>query len=468
MTNLNEIFNTQRVKTRTETPPTYEERRATLTKLIDLIQQHENDICEAMHQDFGNRCKVESMLGDIITALGGLKNDRRHLKKWMKPKKVKTTLQYLPGSSHIEYQPLGVVGIIAPWNYPFLLAISPAAQALAAGNRVMLKPSEFTPNISALLAKMINENFDPDYFTVITGDSQVGIEFSKQPFDHLFFTGSTQIGRMVALAAAANLTPVTLELGGKSPVIFSDNLNLQKLIPRMAFGKFLNGGQTCIAPDYAFVKKQNQDEFVEILQKTIKSFFPDGTNSSDYTSIINDRNYQRLNLLLEDAEAKGAKIIQIGDQESQSPHNSRQFPPTIILNVTDEMAIMQQEIFGPILPIMTYDNIDQAIKYINDHERPLSLYYFGDNKQEQRLLLDKTVSGGVSINDVLWHIVQDNLPFGGVGASGMGAYHGQHGFKTFSHQKAVFTQSKFSTLFLLFPPYGKIVKSIIKLVKMIL
>lgn len=468
MPTLQEIFETQRQKSRSQAAPNYNQRIATLTRLLKLTEQYEGEICEALHKDFGNRSSAESILGDIIMVLGGLKNDRRHLKKWMKPRRAKTALQYLPASSRIEMQPLGVVGVIAPWNYPFNLAIIPAAQALAAGNRVMLKPSELTPNISALMEKMINENFDEDYFTVITGDSEVGKAFASVPFDHLLFTGSTQVGRLVAAAAAPNLTPVTLELGGKSPAIFGTKSNFDKLVPRMAFGKLLNAGQTCIAPDYAFVPRENIPDFVSVFQKTVERFYPNGSESKDYTSIISDRHYDRLNILIEDAASKGAKVTKIGLKADGTSSNSRQFPPTVITDVSDEMVVMQEEIFGPVLPIIAYDTIDEVITYINDHDRPLSLYYFGNDKKEQRLVLDRTVSGGVTVNDCVWHFGQESLPFGGVGPSGMGAYHGEHGFKLFSKEKPIFTQSKFSTLFLLFPPYGKLGDFVLKFVKKIL
>lgn len=468
MSELQEIFYGQRMKSRSTAAPDYQQRYDILTKLLKLTQQYENEIIEAINQDFGNRCSAETTIGDILIVLSTIKGNRRHLKKWMKSKKVKTDLQYLPGSSHIQMQPLGVVGIIAPWNYPFNLALNPAIQALAAGNRVMLKPSELTPKLSALLQKMINENFKPDHFTVICGDAKLGQEFSSLPFDHLFFTGSTAVGRLVAAAAAKNLTPVTLELGGKSPAIFSKNSNLEILIPRLAFGKLLNGGQTCIAPDYVFVHKENIEEFTAIFQKTVKKFFPSNVNSNDYTAIINDHHFKRLQMLLKDAIEKGAKVIEIGNIDRDVGSNNRQFPPTLLLDVTDDMMIMQEEIFGPILPVISYDIIETVIDYINDRDRPLSLYYFGDDKEEQRLLLDRTVSGGVTINDVIWHFAQEQLPFGGIGASGMGAYHGEVGFKTFSKQKPIFTQSRFNAIFLLYPPYGRIGRFVINFVKKIL
>ena len=453
MEKMQDIFARLRAKSRNSTAPDYLARIQALDTLLMITERYEKEIISAISEDFGYRSAEETLLGDIMMALAGIKGSKKHLKKWMKPTKVATDLQYLPGSSHIEYQPLGVVGIIAPWNYPYQLAIVPAAQAIAAGNRVMIKPSEVTPRTAELMGKIIADHFDPDLLTVITGDAAVGKEFSELPFDHLFFTGSTKIGRFIAQAAAKNLTPVTLELGGKSPALFNKAVNFDKFIPRLAFGKFLNAGQTCIAPDYAMVHTDDVAQFRQILKKTVTVFYPQGQNSKDYSNIVSDRHFERLKSLVQDASDKGAEIVELVD-EVQTEDNSRRFPPTMILGVTEDMTLMQEEVFGPILPVMTYDTLDEAINYINDHDRPLALYGFGFKGEEKRQLLTRTTSGGVTLDDCIWHIAQENLPFGGVGASGMGGYHGEHGFRLFSHTKSVFTQSPWSTLFMIFPPFG--------------
>lgn len=467
MEEMQDIFARQRAESRNTIVPDYLARIQALDALLMITQRYEKEISSAISEDFGYRSTEETLLGDIMMALAGIKGTKKHLKKWMKPTKVATDLQYLPGSSHIEYQPLGVVGIIAPWNYPYQLAIVPAAQAIAAGNRVMIKPSEVTPKTAELMRKIIADHIDPDLLTVITGDATVGKEFSELPFDHLFFTGSTQIGRFIAQAAAKNLTPVTLELGGKSPALFNKGANMGQFVPRLAFGKFLNAGQTCIAPDYVMLHKDDVEQFTQNLKKTVAGFYPQGLNSKDYSSIVSDRHFVRLKGLVQDAADKGAEILELVDG-TPTEDNSRKFPPTLILGATEDMTLMQEEIFGPILPVITYDTLDGAINYINDHDRPLALYGFGFQGEEKRELMTRTTSGGVTLDDCVWHIAQENLPFGGVGASGMGGYHGEYGFRLFSHAKAVFTQSRWSTLFMIFPPFGVKFNWIVKFVRKII
>jgi coniferyl-aldehyde dehydrogenase len=466
--NLRDIFDVQYRASRDEEAPDYYARMQTLDKLLHLTQRHESEINEAMHADFGNRSAVESMLGDIIMVLANIKDSKKRLRAWMRPRRVKIAVQYWPGKGRIENQPLGVVGVISPWNYPYHMAMVPAVQALAAGNRVMIKPSELTPKTSALMARLIADNFDPDLLTVVNGGAEVGQAFAELPFDHLFFTGSTSIGRKIAAAAAPNLTPVTLELGGKSPTIIGKRALLKLVVPRIAFGKFLNGGQTCIAPDYMLVPRAQMDEFVDLMKETVRGFYPNGTGHEDYTSIITDRHFDRLARLAEDAKTGGAEIVSLLGDEEFAKSNQRKFPPALVLDPSDDLLVMQEEIFGPILPVKPYDTIDQAIAYINAHDRPLALYYFGEDKKEQRNVLDRTVSGGVCINDAMIQVAQENLPFGGVGPSGMGSYHGEWGFRQFSKEKPVFTQSRFSAASQLYPPYGAKARRVIKFVKKLL
>ncbi|MGY8985352.1 MAG: coniferyl aldehyde dehydrogenase [Sphingomonadales bacterium] len=468
MTSLSESFEAQRSLSRNGSVIGYDQRMEALDKLLAMTLDNEGEIIASIAADFGTRCPMETIMGDILMTITNLKENRKQLRKWMKPRRVKTAKHYWPGSSHIKRQALGVVGVISPWNYPFQLAMVPAAQAIAAGNRVLIKPSELTPNTSNLMARLIANNFDANYLMVVLGDNNVGREFSKLPFDHLVFTGSTEIGRHVAKAAAANLTPVTLELGGKSPTIFGRSANLDKMIPRFTFGKMLNAGQTCVAPDYVFVPQSSIDDFVACFARTIKDFYPGGADEDSFTSIISDRHFLRLNELLDDAKAKGAYVTRVGENLGEGVSNQKKFAPAILTNVNDDMRVMQEEIFGPILPVMDYRDISETIRYINAHERPLALYIFSEDKKEQRQILDQTIAGGVTVNDTLCHLAQENLPFGGVGASGMGSYHGEHGFITFSKEKPIFTQSRFSSLNKLYPPYGKQAKFLINFVRKIM
>jgi coniferyl-aldehyde dehydrogenase len=348
-----------------------------------------------------------------------------------------------------------VVGIVAPWNFTFSLALTPLATALAAGNRVMLKPSEMTPATTELVAAMLKETFDEEQLAVVTGDAEVGKAFSSLPFDHLFFTGSTPVGRAVMRAASENLVPVTLELGGKSPIIIDDGYSLQTAARRIAYGKLANGGQICVSPDYLLVPKDQTENFVAAYRQEVDTLYPNIGENPDYTSIVNDHHFARLSGLVEDAKTKGARVVEIGTKKLGVSH-ARTFPPTLLLDVTDEMAVMQEEIFGPILPVVTYDGLDDAIAYVNAHPRPLALYYFGNDAESQRRILKRTTSGGVLINDTILHYVQDDLPFGGIGPSGMGAYHGFEGFKTMSHAKSVLRQARFNVADLFRPPFGRV------------
>jgi coniferyl-aldehyde dehydrogenase len=376
----------------------------------------------------------------------------------MRPERRRAGMPFglLGAKARIEYQPLGVVGVISPWNFPIQLTFSPLAGILAAGNRVMIKPSEFTPRTSALMAEAFAKAFDATEISVVLGGPQTGADFASLPFDHLLFTGATNVARHVMRAAAENLVPVTLELGGKSPVVLSDSAKLEVAARRLMMGKTLNAGQICLAPDYVMVPEGKLGAFVEASTAAVGQLYPTLLDNPDYTSIVNKRHYDRLQGYLDDARAKGAEVLELnpaGEDFRQQPHHK--IAPHLILNPTDDMAIMQEEIFGPLLPVKTYQAFEETIDYVNAHPRPLGLYYFGESGAEERALLDRTTSGGVTLNDVIMHVAQEDLPFGGVGPSGMGAYHGYEGFKTFSHGKSIYRQSRIDMHSLgMAPPWG--------------
>ena len=434
--------------------PSLAERRRDLTKLKEALLARQEEFIAALDVDFGHRARQETLMLDIGSTVGAINYLHGNLRRFMRPERRHVAAIFKPGSAKVVYQPLGVVGIVSPWNFPVSLAVTPLATALAAGNRVMLKPSEMTPATTGLLASMLAEIFDAEQVAVVTGDAKVGSAFSSLPFDHLLFTGSTPVGRAIMRAATENLVPVTLELGGKSPVIVEPGYNLRTAARRVAFGKLANGGQICTSPDYLLLPKGEVDEFVSAFREEVDALYPDIAGNPDYSWVVNDRHFARLVGLVEDATAKGARVVEIGAK----PHDaqSRLFRPTLLLDVTDDMGAMQEEIFGPILPVITYDGLEDAIAYVNARPRPLALYYFGTDAQSQQKVLERTTSGGVLINDTILHYAQDDLPFGGVGLSGMGAYHGPEGFKTMSHAKAVFTQGRFNLADLFRPPFGKV------------
>jgi coniferyl-aldehyde dehydrogenase len=395
---------------------------------------------------------------DVSGAISPMKHARAHLDAWMKGQKRKVTpaaLGLLGAKAEVRYQPKGVVGVISPWNFPLSLAMDAIAGAFAAGNRVMLKPSEFTPATSALMAQIIDLYFDDDELAVILGGPEVGAAFAGLPFDHLIFTGATNVGRHVMRAAADNLTPVTLELGGKSPVVIGRSADLAKTAARVMNGKTMNAGQVCLAPDYVLAPKEHLDGFVKEVQSATKRMFPTIKDNRDYTAMINQRHYDRVRGLIDDARAKGAQVVEInpaGEDFSQQEH--RKIPPTLILNATNDMSVMQEEIFGPVMPVMTYTSFEDTVADVNSRPRPLALYYFGEDDHEAETLLNRTHSGGVTVNDVIFHFAMDDLPFGGVGPSGMGAYHGHRGFLEFSHEKAIYRQISSEMIAMLRPPYG--------------
>ena len=454
---LKQLFAQQKSAFQAQSYPSYEQRKQHLNTLYQMLIDHQVDIAAAISRDFSNRSQDETRLFEIMTSLNGIKHSLKHLRQWMKPSKRDVGILFQPAKGYVLYQPLGVIGVIAPWNYPLFLAIGPLAQALAAGNRVMLKMSEFTPEFSALFQQLIASHFDESHVTVITGDAQIAQQFTKLPFDHLLFTGATAIAPHVLHAAADNLTPVTLELGGKSPSIVAKDADLKESARRIAFGKTMNAGQTCVAPDYVLVHRSQQDAFIQAYFEALKQFYPNSIdNNPDYTAIVNQRQFDRLQHYLTDAQAKGAQLIQ-----EHAVTEGRRMPHAIVTDVHDDMALMQNEIFGPIMPLVCYDQIEDAIAYINARERPLALYYFGYNKAEQQKVLQETHSGGVCLNETLMTAGMEDMPFGGVGASGMGHYHGPEGFKSFSHAKSVFVRPKFSLMRLIYPPYGTSIQKLI-------
>ena len=461
------VLESQRSAFDQEMNPAIEVRKDRLARLAAMGESNAARIVEAISADFGQRSSHETQMAELVLVGGTIRHAQRHLRGWMKARRMPTALHYRPGRNRLLRQPLGVVGIVAPWNYPYQLALAPAVAAIAAGNRVMIKPSELTPQFSELLARMVAERFAEDELAVVTGDAQTGKAFCELPFDHLFFTGSTAVGRMVAQAAAKNLTPVTLELGGKSPAILDPSSDLATAAPRLAFGKLLNAGQTCIAPDYAFVPRDRIDAFVEQMQRSVAKLYPSLAANPDYTSIVNERHFSRLQGLLEDAKAKGARIVTINPAGETFDPAKRKQPPVLVLGATPDMRLMQEEIFGPILPVLAYDKIEEAIAYINRHDRPLALYWFGSDGANRDQVLARTISGGVTLNDCIWHIAQEDQPFGGVGASGTGSYHGEWGFRTFSKEKPVFIQPRLNGMFLMYPPFGRTFERMLALLKRI-
>ncbi len=460
---MREVLAKQRCAFQQAGPPSLKQRRADLKKLRSAVVVSRNEIEKALNADFGHRSRHETAIMELIALIQGIDYLHRNLRSFMRPTRRRVALQFRFGSARIEYQPLGVIGIMAPWNYPFALALMPLATAIAAGNRAMIKPSEFTPATSDLLARMLAQVFTQEQVAVVTGDASVGASFSALPFDHLIFTGSTSVGRAVMKAASENLTPVTLELGGKSPVIVAKGYALGDAATGIAHGKLANGGQTCIAPDYALVHEDEIEAFITAYGKAVAALYPNGPTSEDYTSIINDRHYARLQGLLDDARAKGARVLEVGRSSEDANRRAHTLAPTIVLEATDDMRIMQEEIFGPALPVRPYRDIAEAIKYVNARSRPLALYYYGRDVEDQRKVLTRTTSGNVTINSTLMHYAQDDLPFGGVGPSGMGAYHGIEGFRTLSHAKGIFQQGRWNGANLLRAPFGTLAETIINL-----
>jgi len=454
---LDRLFAAQRAAYTANPMPPAAQRQQWLKALREMLSNERQALIDAISADFSHRSADETLLAELMPSLHGIHYASRHLKGWMKSSRRKVGMAFQPASAKIVYQPLGVVGIIVPWNYPLYLAIGPLVGALAAGNRVMLKLSESTPATGQLLKTLLGRIFPEDLVCVVLGEADIGVAFSHLRFDHLLFTGATSIGKHVMRAAAENLTPVTLELGGKSPAIVSQDVPLKDAAERIAFGKTLNAGQTCVAPDYVLVPQDRVGAFVEAYRQVVNNFYPTLADNPDYTAIINERQLARLNSYVSDATSKGALLIPLFEQGQ-----GRRMPHSLLLNVTDEMTVMQDEIFGPLLPIVPYQDLDQAFAYINQRPRPLALYYFGYDKREQNRVLHETHSGGVCLNDTLLHVAQDDMPFGGIGPSGMGHYHGHEGFLTFSKAKGVLIKQRFNAAKLIYPPYGKSIQKLIQ------
>jgi coniferyl-aldehyde dehydrogenase len=450
---MQRLFERQRSAFRSLPMPSAESRVTQLKALKTALIAHQQALIDAVDTDFGRRSADETRLAELLPSVEAIRYTLRHLKRWMRPSRRRVGLAFQPGAAQVIYQPLGVVGIIVPWNYPLFLALGPLITALAAGNRVMLKMSESTPATSAALANLLSSVFPQEQVAVIDGDAEVGSAFSRLPFDHLLFTGATGIGRHVMRAAAENLTPVTLELGGKSPVIISADVPLDDAAERIAFGKGLNAGQTCVAPDYILCPADRVDALVDALSSCFSRFYPTLLNNSDYTQIINPRQYQRLLSYLKDARERGARVIEI-NPGNEDLVGTRILPPTLLLGVDDSMRIMQEEIFGPLLPIVPYRSLQEALDYVADRPRPLALYYFGYDRAEQQHIMQQTHAGGMCINETLLHVAQEDLPFGGIGPSGMGHYHGHEGFLTFSKAKGVYIKQRFNGARPIYPPYG--------------
>jgi acyl-CoA reductase-like NAD-dependent aldehyde dehydrogenase len=442
--------------------PTLEQRRDSLERLKSAIHRHKEAIVESVEKDFGHRPRCETLLGELIGSYGQIRYIRKRLKRWMKPQKVPFSPVFPLSTARIQFQPLGVIGIIGPWNAPVFLSLSPVFGAIAAGNRVMLKTSELSPNTAEVVKSIVESAFDETEFAVINGDAEAAAQFSALPFDHVVFTGSTRIGKKVMQAATEHMTPVTLELGGKSPTIVSDNYPLDKAAERIARGKTMNGGQACIAPDYIFVPSGRQDEMIAALTRACERSHPDWANNDDLTWIINDRHYDRLKAHVEDARAKGAKVIEINPGGNEILPGRRILPLTVLLDVTDDMSVMQEEIFGPLLPLKSYDDIDSVIRYINERPHPLALYYFDKNRKRAKEVIEKTLSGGACVNDVVVQVVHENLPMGGVGTSGIGRYNGEAGFRSFSHQKSVLYQGPWAGHQLFTAPYSPRIRKLIE------
>ena len=450
-----------------ELPVSAELRKDRLRRTVDLVVANKERLAKALCSDFGQRSATSTMLTDIMTTVRPLRHAIKHVEAWMKPESrpLDLPLRIFGARAHVEYQPKGVIGVIAPWNLPIMLIFTPLAQAFAAGNRAMVKPSEFTPCTSELVTELVQRHFDPAELAMFPGDQEVGRAFAGLPFDHLLFTGATAIGRHILHAAADNLVPTTLELGGKSPVIVGESADTRRTTQRVMMGKLMNAGQICLAPDYLLVPKGREEAVVQGLTQAVTAMYPTMLENEDYTSIINRRHRERLQSLVADAREHGAEVVEINPaKEDFTAAAVTKLPVYILRKVNERMRVTREEIFGPVLPVLTYEHIDEAIDYVNRGERPLGLYYFGDSRDEERRVLDRTVSGGVTVNDVLFHGAAEELPFGGIGASGMGAYHGREGFRTFSHAKGIYHQPRIdlSGLVGFRPPYGSKTRKTLK------
>lgn len=461
---LQQAFERQRAAWLAAPYPSWEERAARLRRLQSLLQSHEAAIAAAIDADFAGRPAIETELAEVWPSLEEVKGALRHGKRWMKARRASVGKWFLPARAQVVPQPLGVVGVIVPWNYPLYLAIGPMVAAIAAGNRVMVKLSEFTPRFAELFQKLCAEAFPPEDVLVATGGAEVAAQFSALPFNHLLFTGSTPVGRKVMQAAAANLTPVTLELGGKSPAVIAPGYPLTHAVQRILAGKLLNAGQTCIAPDYVLLPRAEVGAFVEAARAQAQRSYPSGLADRDYCSIVNDRQYHRLIQDLEQAAERGARIEPLFDGAARDDAAHR-LAPTLVIDPPVHTSVMHHEIFGPVLPLVPYDNVEDAMAFINARPHPLALYWFDNDDARIRRAVQELPAGGMTVNDTLLHIAQESLPFGGVGASGMGHYHGLWGFDTFSKLKPVFRQSRLNGMALFLPPYRPLMRKLLRLMK---
>ena len=445
------VFTLQRAAYLRAPYPSYEERRERLRKLDHILVANRKAIADAINTDFGHRAFEESMIAELFTSVDGLRDAAKHLRAWMAPERRHVSALFATGANRVVPMPKGVVGVVAPWNYPLFLTISPLTSVLAAGNRAMVKMAASSQHLCRLLADKVRAEFAEDELAILPGVRAA--DFSSLPYDHLIFTGSADAGRNVMRAAAENLTPVTLELGGKSPTIICPDADVDEAAARILYAKFLNAGQTCLAPDYLLVPEHQRDRFVAAARRIVPARYPD-PGAAQYTSVIDARAYRRLRATLDDAAAKGATVVPLVPG-ARFDDELRKLPPHLVLDVTDDMTIMQEEIFGPLLPIKTYRTLDEVIAYVNGKDRPLGLYIFTDDKATEERLLQSTISGGVTVNHCMLHVAQHDLPFGGVGASGMGQYHGREGFLEVSKLRPVFTAPRLPILDLFYPPYTR-------------
>ncbi|MGL4222150.1 MAG: coniferyl aldehyde dehydrogenase [Shewanella sp.] len=453
---LTELLQRQRASYLAAPNPDYAIRKERLTRLKTALLNYQQPLVEALSQDYGHRSTDDSLISDIMPVVNNINYSLKNLKKWLKPSRRHAGILLAPAQVKVHYQPLGVIGIIVPWNFPVMLSIGPLVTAIAAGNHAMLKLSEFTPATNKVIKQLLAEVFDESHVAVVEGEADVAAQFSALPFDHLLFTGSTTVGRHVMRAAANNLTPVTLELGGKSPVIIAPDMPLEIAVERMIYGKCLNAGQICVAPDYVLCPNAKVSDFIQAYQAKFLAMYGEVAKNKDYGSIINARQFDRLMAVLEDAKTKGAKIISASNEAIDS--QNRKIPTQLITQTTEDMLLMQEEIFGPLLPIIGYDTLDEAISYINLRARPLALYVMSFDEANQQKILQQTHSGGVCINETVFHVAADDAPFGGIGPSGMGHYHGKEGFLTFSHAKTVLSRGRFNTGKFVHPPYGTFIQ----------
>jgi coniferyl-aldehyde dehydrogenase len=461
---MDDILREMREATRARSAPSHDERIASLDSLGSALAARKDAFVDTIARDFGHRAKQETLLCDIFAVLSAIHYTKVHLREWMEPEDRETSWVFKPATNRVIYQPLGVVGIISPWNYPVQLALIPLVAALAAGNRVMLKPSEVVPLTAELLAELVSDAFSEDHVRVITGGAAAGEAFARLPFDHLVFTGSTRVGKLVMRSASENLVAVTLELGGKSPAIVGGDFGTQVAAARIMAGKAFNAGQTCVAPDYAMIPRASCGAFVQACKAEVAAMYPAIASNPDYTAIVNDHHYARVRNTVDDARARGATVIEMvpAGESGEEVMRARKIAPTLVLNPTTDMLCMTEEIFGPVLPIVPYERLDEAIAYVNERPRPLALYYFGHRKADVDRILSETIAGGVTVNETMLHVLQDDLPFGGVGASGMGQTHGRHGFDALSNKKAVLRQPRINTTWLLRPPYGVLTNGLLR------